>query len=406
MALTTPLLIMMVLGLTEVGFLANNYLILMDAVRAGGRVAVNLDPTNWAYGQARNQQRLDRDTDPDWYTMMIGTVNTNEYGARNSVDLPKPPSAPTNFAEQPRASNPSTFTTLISGGGYGYTTDTTVDPPFGFFDEVACQTIYAMSPLHLNDNEDAATNKDDVVVSAVSYTLMEYTNNGATTGPALAANQTANKVTVTGRWPLENRFCGTATAGGVFQTGDSRDPFDYLTSDYGFTTGAVEPLYNPFSTLPMPPAAPPNKQKLTEGIEIAADGSSTPGVYHVLSPMTPTDNQHIRGFVFSGKNKNLSTGGADSDDCYGSRFRVQDIESRLNLDPTFNKSVPNGGLVIVEIFWQHHPLFFGPLFQGFSNDHTKDPVLHIWGFFPVPSGINCNTLVMCERWKLLKKVGI
>src|SRR5262245_48076241 len=62
MAFTFPLLILMVLSLVEVGFLANNYLILMDAVRAAGRSAVNLDPTAWNEAFTRNQNHMDCDT--------------------------------------------------------------------------------------------------------------------------------------------------------------------------------------------------------------------------------------------------------------------------------------------------------------------------------------------------------
>ncbi|MCC7447075.1 MAG: pilus assembly protein, partial [Anaerolineae bacterium] len=47
MAFTFPILILMVLSLVEVGFAANNYLILMDVVRGAGRAAVNLDPVFW-----------------------------------------------------------------------------------------------------------------------------------------------------------------------------------------------------------------------------------------------------------------------------------------------------------------------------------------------------------------------
>ena len=66
MAFTFPLLILMVLSLVEVGFLANNYLILMDAVRAAGRTAVTLDPLAWTetdtVNESRNQNRMDCDT--------------------------------------------------------------------------------------------------------------------------------------------------------------------------------------------------------------------------------------------------------------------------------------------------------------------------------------------------------
>jgi hypothetical protein len=107
---------------------------------------------------------------------------------------------------------------------------------------------------------------------------------------------------------------------------------------------------------------------------------------YVLNPAVPGNNQNVRGFTMSGHNKNfVAVGSAGADNCYGSAFRVQDIEDKLNLDATFNPNVPNGGLVIVEIFWQHHPLFFGPIFQGFTGNPINDPVLHVWGWFPVPS---------------------
>src|SRR5215475_11401753 len=63
MALTTPLLILMVLSMVEIGFFANDYLILLDAIRSASRVAVNVDATSWNYPDAHNQNRMDCDTD-------------------------------------------------------------------------------------------------------------------------------------------------------------------------------------------------------------------------------------------------------------------------------------------------------------------------------------------------------
>src|SRR5438105_1194088 len=76
MALTAPILVVLILGLVEIGFLANDYMVLLDAVRAAGRAAVNLDPTGfpaWHNASndkdgARNQQRMDCDESPDWMT--------------------------------------------------------------------------------------------------------------------------------------------------------------------------------------------------------------------------------------------------------------------------------------------------------------------------------------------------
>jgi hypothetical protein len=74
-----------------------------------------------------------------------------------------------------------------------------------------------------------------------------------------------------------------------------------------------------------------------------------------------------------------------ADGCIGSRFTVQDIEQRLNTAAgayDSSKFTPNGGMVIVEMFWQHHPLFLGPIFQGTTGNPENDPVLYIYGIFP------------------------
>jgi hypothetical protein len=48
LTLTAPILFIMIISAVEVGFLANNYLILLDAVREGGRFAVTENPLQWA----------------------------------------------------------------------------------------------------------------------------------------------------------------------------------------------------------------------------------------------------------------------------------------------------------------------------------------------------------------------
>src|SRR2546421_9223344 len=61
MAFTFPILILMILSLAEVGFIANNYLVLMYIVRSAGRSAVILDPGTWNDLDTRNQNRMDCD---------------------------------------------------------------------------------------------------------------------------------------------------------------------------------------------------------------------------------------------------------------------------------------------------------------------------------------------------------
>jgi hypothetical protein len=323
MTVTFPLLILMVLSLVEVGFVANNYMVLMDVVRGAGRAAVNLNPltfptkgspTGYINGDARNWERMDCDGVPGEYHLFSKDSTNTDPG--NKI----------------RGQH-------LASLGYSKTND---DPEFGFFDEVVCQAMRSLAPLSFNDSD---TGKDDIVISAISYSLMDYSTIGSR-GTGYAAGPGAHGdywVTVTGRWPLENRYCA-GTDGTGKQFGDIRDPFDYKTQDFNtaWTRGS------------------------NNGNEGAPDGSI----------LTPTQNQSVRGFVFTGHAK-------DANGCYGSEFTVQDIEQRLNIDTTYNKDVPNGGLVIVEFFWQHHPLFLGPIFQGFTGNPVNDPVLHVWGWFPV-----------------------
>jgi hypothetical protein len=312
MTVTFPLLILMILALAEVGFIANNYMILMDVVRGAGRAATNLDPLLFPAGDARNQERMDCDGIPNLWHL---------YSKDSTVDDPG---------------------TNVRGDHLpGYSVNGT-DGNFMFFDEVLCQAMRTLAPLRFNDSD---TGKDDVVLSVISYTLMDYNALGvAKNGPNYASKAGTRGdvwVTVTGRWPVENRYCNNGTVG------DSRDPFDYKSAEFSsaFRTG---------------PANDTNEGPPTGG-----------------SVLTSAGNQQVRGFVFTGRGKD------ESNVCYGSRFTVQDIEERLNLNAIYNKNVPNGALIIVEFYWQHHPLFLGPLFQGFTGNPVNDPVLHVWGWFPV-----------------------
>ncbi len=335
MAFTFPLLILMVLSLVEVGFVANNYLILMDAVRAAGRDAVNLDVTAWKDSDTRNQNRMDCDIP--------------EKGNAHSATFYM-------FGNQPSPNDQRVMPPAGPGPRGQHLPFYTVGPegPFGFFDEVACQVVRGMTPLLLNDGDNTQS-KDDVVVSAISYKMVDYTGSAPGNAAKYAAGPGAHGntwITVTGRWPLANRYCGTYS-GGVAVSGDERDPFDWARFDYrnGWTNGTADP-------------------SSSEG---TPDGS-------LLLKQQASDSQGVRGFVFTGNARN-------DDGCYGSKFTVQDIESRMNLDDAaFNKQVPNGGLVIVEVLWQHHPIVLGPLFEGFTGNRFDDPVLWVWGWFPV-SGV-------------------
>jgi len=59
LTLTLPILMVMILGLTEIGWYANNYLTLLDVVREAGRFGATRDPLSWVDGEELKYHRMD-----------------------------------------------------------------------------------------------------------------------------------------------------------------------------------------------------------------------------------------------------------------------------------------------------------------------------------------------------------
>ncbi|HVO41402.1 MAG TPA: TadE family protein [Aggregatilineales bacterium] len=419
MALTAPFLILMIVGLTEIGFMANNYLILMDAVREAGRKAVNLFPAKWdSYvpdasntgsdyydtSQDRNWDRTDCSSRHGVYNLY---GDQDQGRDRNGVAAVDQSPVPASWVNGGWNTPPGT----IAGhplGSYGYSLIGANKGPFGFFDTVVCQALISMSPLYFDAGRYPApyssgdTGKDEIVVSAVSYMILPsaaVANNAITYSDGSPA-----KAIVTGRWPLQNRACyDAATWPHDSSKGDYRDPFDYLnpsTEDGSgtFTWSVAGNSYqaNVFDIVNNPITnTNPNHWPSEDPLALNHNGPT----YPVGSLKQPANGgtsgrvNGIRGFVLTGAYK-------AADGCLGSDFTVQDIEHRLDIssqvgdfnpmDPGMAAGLkqwaPNGGLVIVEIHWQHHPAFFGPIFEGFQNGRRDlDPMLNIFGMFPVTS---------------------
>lgn len=164
LTLTMPIFLVMLLGLVEVGWLANHYLTLIDVTREAGRVGSVRDPLEWNNGNTKNYQYLDCD---------VSNATFNKYGNDN----PPITSWPGNRA-------------ALDAQGY---TDSGFDPSFGYYDVIACNVLTSMLPLEFND----AT--DDVVISVITY----------------AIDGTSLQARVTGRFPSNSNECGD----------DPRDPF-------------------------------------------------------------------------------------------------------------------------------------------------------------------------------------
>lgn len=395
MTLTFPILIMMVLCLVEIGYAANNYLILMDLVREAGRRGANLNPNGWNDRDTRNFERMDCETAPTYF----GTGD------------------PTKLRRKPRGYD------VLSVAPYnyiGYPYDPGAKPPhegpFGFFDSVVCQIILSMNPLLFESVAEWQTDtsvspardywippadqipmfgSNEIAVSAVAFAKVDFrhldangkrvpyggavppggksieTILGVSGTPGSAVPASGTLMMVTRRYPTANRYCADAGSGGQ-PLGDYRDPNNWQRATI-WKDGASQTLYSGWhdTTTPLDPNEIPPLLEETGG------------------------SQNIRGFIFTAQQRTELKPGVF---CYGSRFTVGDIEALLNQSLTASnlpEKLTNGGLVIVEMWWQHHPLILAPLFNFFNGNAqaesiygntggnpSNDPVLYVYAIFP------------------------
>ncbi|MBI5930170.1 MAG: pilus assembly protein [Chloroflexi bacterium] len=277
LSLTMPILLVMLLGLVEIGWLANNYLTLLDATREAGRYGSVRDPNLWQVGYETSYNLMDCDYDsPE--NGNYGSTHFDKYQQELVSSYPGP---------------------AIPGFSNGLET-----PGLQFYDGVACSAITNILPLPFNDLT------DDVVISVFSYAYFS----------------SERRIHVVGRLPSRSNEC----------------------------TSADEP-YNP---LYYDPAYVPTER----------DSGS---------------DEHRLGYFFRGNHIT-----SFDSNCRGSEFRTSDIEAMLNrtlLDDTGAaltlpeaREMGAGGMVLVEIFWQHEQLLGIPFFT-FMQDQFE---IHVWSLFP------------------------
>ncbi len=168
LTLVMPILIIMLLGLIEIAWLANHFLILMDVTRSAARAGALLDPTEWQEGDERFLERMDCDR----------VTGGAFIDADNQVYLPVQ-----DYSHLPAA-------WFMPTGGES--------SQMGFYDSVACRAVQDMSPLVFD------TKKDDLVISVFSFLSQDLYNTGDV------------NIYVTGRLPAHQNECSNETY----------DPFD------------------------------------------------------------------------------------------------------------------------------------------------------------------------------------
>jgi hypothetical protein len=278
LTLTLPILLVMLLGLTEIGWYADHYLTLLDVVREAGRFGSTKDPMLWPDGDETNYQRMDCEE---------LTTNYDKKPFENNTSWPGPDLA-----------------------AWGY--EPRQERPIGYYDGVACSVIGNMAPLEFNDQT------DDIVVSVFSFFLLNRDTPNA-------------HVRIYGRYPARANEC---------ENDDQYDPFDWHRDGLG------------------------------------GGQDENPGYFD-----STWDN--IRGYVFRG-NHQIDYGASVK--CLGSEFSTVDVENMLDFqgDPDRARKIErirNNGMILVEIFWDHHQLFGLPWFNFGPLENAQ--TIHVWAFFPV-----------------------
>jgi hypothetical protein len=189
------------MGLVEIGWFANNYLILLEVSRVGARngtvLSGDLDPMNW------------------------------NYNASIHYDIQLPPvgeTAPYNFRDCGQVS--------------AYP---------GFYNFLTCLMERSLAPLELRQGIcDTATSepcKDDMVVSVFAVQAIDDTTL-TLKNPPPGTSSGVNMIVV-GRWPHNANECDYNPAGAVAAQ-EPRDPFDFSNDQnddelYNF----IDPISNP-----------------------------------------------------------------------------------------------------------------------------------------------------------------
>jgi len=373
LALITPILIILLAGLIEIGWFANNYLNLLDVTRAGARRgAVLTDQKSPLFWDNKNTY-VPNSLLPPLYQMTSGVVTLPPLAPNPNPALPPATrdggTDTDRFLYRSMPQNTSDTVTGLSTGNHGTEACDTLYVNRLFYNEVACTMITTLDPLSLNQKNGI----DDIIISGFSLQTVD-----ATAHPSwLAGTYDTSKpqVVVAGRYPTNANECDVQNPSGdgvttVMQarSGDLRDPFDI--NGNGFRDIA-------------PPDAPANAGE-TVGTFTEIAGFDP----RVTSSAKEGDAEKQVGFSLYGNHKIPKTF------CVGSEWTINQVESLMNLSnydltTTVQKDyLPSQGLILVEIYWEHEMLLkipvLSPVYTAVGNSNGK-MVINVWAAFPLSS---------------------
>jgi len=344
LVLVTPILIILLAGLVEIGWFANNYLSLLDVTRAGARRATVL--------RAEQSPRS-----VAWLRQYTYVPHSYLTGAET-------------FYRMPYGVNDTDATRLE----YRFTGDPAIDDTGAcnfayvdrlFYNEIVCTMIISMDPLDFNPANDI----DDVIVSGFSVEMVDASRHSGQWLPAdrpVAGD--VPQMVVVGRYPTEANECDVIeTSPGNFAVAsrEGRDPFDFNGNNVRdvFPQNGVDIVNN-----------------INDFTELAGyDARATNG------DLLNAEKQV--GFSLFGNHKIPGTY------CIGSEWTMREVENFFNLpdyglaDNATRSMLPGQGMALVELYWQHEMLLqmplLSPVFTAVGNS-DGNMVIYVWAAFPLP----------------------
>jgi hypothetical protein len=350
LALVTPLLIILLAGLVEIGWFANNYLNILDVTRAGARRATVLV----------DDQAPDADAWLAEFTFVPKTYLNNPLEIPYQMEyLSADPVAEENARKSYR---------YEANDALGQSACNAAVTDRLFYNEVVCTMLISLDPLVLNRDNDI----DDIIITGYSLEMVNAAAHPIWLPAAARPIATdVPQLVVAGRYPaLANECDVVETAPGIYGIAarEPRDPFDFNMSgdrDDGSTPLTID-NDNDFAEL------------------VGYDGIGT----------TFLNAEKQVGFSLYGNHKIPGT------QCVGSEWTMREIETLMNIsayedltDPAAARiaaraMMPGQGMVMVEMYWEHEMLLqipvLSPVFTAVGNAEGK-MVINVWAAFPLPS---------------------
>jgi hypothetical protein len=356
LALITPFLIMLLAGLTEIGWGANNYLNLLDVTRVGARRGTVLQDQQSPLFWENKYSYVPNILLPADFQMV--------YDGTNGTDAER-----FNYRWYPDTSVP---------GSRGYEP---CDPAYVqrvFYNEIICTMITSFEPLVL----DYTNGIDDIIISGFSLQMVDPSQTDDTTWwladyPLRPIDASTSgdvpQMVVAGRYPSNANECDVmydvTGTGFIFTTrpGDYRDPFD---------------INNNFKRDVVP----------TGPVDVNGDDDFTEREGYDDRQITLGAAEKQVGFSLFGNHKLAGT------PCVGSEWTMREVEDLVNL-PNYELGVgadglpeqrymPSEGLILVEMYWDHEMLLkiplLSPVYTVVGNSEGR-MVLNVWAAFPLPT---------------------